>query len=125
MSVSRGALYMTASALGFSVMSVLVKLVSARLPTGEIVLARAAITLVLSYAMVKRANLSPWGSRRTALVMRGVVGFGGLSGYYLALALLPLGEATSLQHTTPLLTALLAWWVLREPVGWSTAFAIV
>ena len=35
---------------------------SVRLPTGEIVLARAVVTLGLSYAMVRRAELSPWGN---------------------------------------------------------------
>ena len=72
--LSRGVLYMAASALGFSAMSLLVKVTSARLPTGEIVLARAVITLALSYVMVARARLpppAPWGTRRAGLVLRG------------------------------------------------------
>jgi len=121
---SRGLLYMAASALGFSAMSVLVKITSVRLPTGEIVLARALVTLALSYVMVRRAELAPWGNERGRLVVRGVVGFGGLTCYYAALAHLPLAEATTIQNTTPLLTALLAWWILHERVGWSTAIAI-
>ncbi|MGE0867257.1 MAG: DMT family transporter [Kofleriaceae bacterium] len=115
---------MVGSAFGFSVMSLLVKLASTRLPMGEIVLARGGVTLVLSYVLVVRAGLSPWGTDRRRLMFRGVLGFGGLTGYYLALALLPLAEATTLQHTTPLLTAVLAWWVLREPIGWPTVFAL-
>lgn len=116
---------MAASALGFSVMSVLVKLASQRLPTAEIVLARAVVTLVVSYAMVVRADLHPWGTNKRGLVFRGLLGFGGLTFYYLALAHLPLADATTIQNTTPLLTAVLAWWILREPIGWSTAFALV
>ena len=115
---------MAASALGFSAMSVLVKLASTRLPTGEIVFARALVTLALSYAMVRRAGLSPWGHERGALMLRGLLGFGGLTGYYLALVHLPLADATTIQNTTPLLTALLAWWLLDEAIGWSTAIAI-
>lgn len=121
---SRGLLYMTASALGFSGMSVLVKIASPRMPTGQLVFARAVVTLVLSYVLVKQAGLSPWGTQKRGLVLRGVLGFCGLTFYYAALAHLPLADATTIQNTTPLLTALLAWWVLREPVGWSTAFAI-
>src|SRR4051812_11944037 len=101
---------MAASAFGFSCMALLVKLASARLPTGEIVFARALITLVLSYVMVRRAGLSPWGNDRTALALRGVLGFGGLTGYYIALAHLPLADATTIQNATPVTTALLAWW---------------
>lgn len=124
MKLSRGVLYMVASALGFSAMSVLVKVATTRLPTGEIVLARAVVTLVLSYLMVRRADLSPWGTNHAGLALRGVLGFGGLTLYYLALAHLPLADATTLHNTTPLLTAVLAWWILREAIGWSTAIAI-
>jgi drug/metabolite transporter (DMT)-like permease len=122
--LSRGVLYMIASAFGFSAMAMLVKLASPRLPTGEIVFARALVTLVLSYAMVKRAGLAPWGHRRGALVFRGLLGFGGLTFYYLAIAHLPLADATVLQNATPLITAVLAWWLLDEQIGWPTAFAI-
>jgi drug/metabolite transporter (DMT)-like permease len=121
---SRGVLYMTLSALGFSTMSVLVKSVSERLPTGEIVLTRGVLTLVISYWMVRRAGLSPWGLQRGRLVVRGLLGFGALGCYYLALAHLPLADATTLHYMQPLVTALLAWWLLGERVGWAAAFAI-
>ncbi|MEJ7598725.1 MAG: DMT family transporter [Kofleriaceae bacterium] len=124
MAVSRGVLYMAASALGFSCMSLLVKVASPRMPTGQLVLARAIVTLVLSYMMVRRAEVSVWGTHRARLVLRGVFGFLGLTFYYVAIAHLPLADATTIQQTTPVVTALLAWWLLREPVGWSTAFAI-
>ncbi|HUS32285.1 MAG TPA: DMT family transporter [Kofleriaceae bacterium] len=127
---SRGVLYMTLSALGFSVMSVLVKLAAPRLPTGEIVLARALMTLVLSYVMVKRAvgsdgkPLSPWGVQRGKLVFRGLLGFSALGCYYIALARLPLADATTLHYIQPLITGVLAWWILDEKIGWAAAFAI-
>ncbi len=125
---SRGVLYMAASALGFSGMSLLVKVASPRLPTGEIVLARALVTLVASYLMVVRVELpggaSIWGNERGRLMFRGVLGFGGLTCYYVAIRQLPLADATTIQNTTPLVTALLAWWLLRERVGWSAAVAI-
>ncbi len=121
---SRGVAYMAASALGFSAMSLLVKIASARLPTGEIVLTRAIVTLVLSWMMLRRVEISPWGIKKGALVFRGLLGFGGLTGYYISLAHLPLADATTIQSVTPLITAVLAWWILRESVGWSTAIAI-
>ncbi len=121
---SRAVTYMATSALGFSAMSVMVKVVSTRLPTGEIVFARAIVTLVLSYVMVRRADLSPWGTQRRRLMVRGLLGFCALGCYYFSLARLPLADATTLQNTTPLVTALLAWWLLGERVGKGTAFAI-
>ncbi|HET9625899.1 MAG TPA: DMT family transporter [Kofleriaceae bacterium] len=124
MKLSRGVLYMAASALGFSIMGLLVKVASRRLPTGEIVFARALVTLSLSYVMVRRHGLSPWGHRRAPLMVRGALGFCGLTAYYVAIARLPLADATALQNSTPLLTAVLAWWLLDEPIGWPTAGAL-
>jgi drug/metabolite transporter (DMT)-like permease len=122
--LSRGVLYMATSAFGFSGMTLLVKLASPRLPTGEIVFARVLVTLVLSYGMLRHEGLSPWGNARSALVLRGLFGFGGLSGYYVAIAYLPLADATTIQNSAPLITAMLAWWLLDEHIGWSTAIAI-
>jgi drug/metabolite transporter (DMT)-like permease len=51
--------------------------------------------------------------------------FGGLAGYYGAIALLPIADAATIQQIVPVLTALLAWWLLDEKVGWSTVFALV
>jgi drug/metabolite transporter (DMT)-like permease len=121
---SRGVLFMILSALGFSIMSLLVKIASPRLPTGEIVLGRAVMTLAISYVMVRRANLSPWGNQRGKLVVRGLLGFGALAFYYVALARLPLADATTLHYTQPLVTSVLAWWLLGEKVGWAAAFAL-
>ncbi len=116
---------MLASALGFAIMSLLVKLTSQRLPTGEIVLARAVVTLVASYVMVRRAGVGLWGTNRRGLLFRGGLGFCGLSLYYLSLAHLPLADATTIQNTTPLLVTVLAWFVLKESIGWATAGALV
>jgi len=121
---ARGVLYMAASAFAFSVMSMLVKVASARLPTGELVVARGVITLVLSYAMVVHAGLYPWGNERRKLALRGGLGFLALTAYYVAVVRLPLADATALQQTIPLITAVLGWLVLGERVGRATAFAL-
>jgi drug/metabolite transporter (DMT)-like permease len=124
-SSSRAAYYMVASAFGFAAMAMLVKVAARRgIPTGEVVLVRAVVTLIASFVMVRRAGLSLWGTQRGKLVMRGIYGFGGLSFYYLSLAHLPLADATVIQNATPLIVSVLAWLVLGESVGWPTAGAI-
>jgi drug/metabolite transporter (DMT)-like permease len=122
--LSRGVLYLAASALCFSMMGLLVQVAAARLPTGEIVFARVLITLVLSYAMLRREGIYPWGNEVMPLALRGLLGFGGMTGYYLALTHLPLADATTIQNATPLIIAGLAWWLLGERIGWSTVVAI-
>jgi drug/metabolite transporter (DMT)-like permease len=116
---------MAASALFFSGMSALVKAAGARLPPQEIVLVRVLITLVLSWWLVRRAGLSPWGTRRGALVLRGLFGFTALACYYWTLTRLPLAEATTIHHMAPLFTAIGAWLLLGETAGIAAIAAIL
>lgn len=109
---------MVISALCFSVMSVLVKLAGRTLDSPVIVLARAAVALILSWAGLRRLGISPWSApRRDLLILRGVLGFLGLSCFFYALTHLPLGDATVIMYINPMFVALLAAVVLRERVG--------
>ncbi len=109
-----GIRYMLASAFFFSLMSLFVKAAGHGLPSQEIVLARGVVTLVLSYWLVRRARVSPWGNRRWILLLRGLLGFAALSCFYFALTRLPIAEATVFHFTNPLWTAFLAAFFLRE-----------
>lgn len=113
------------AALAFSAMAVLVKLALVTLPLGEVVFARGVVTLLVSYAMCRAAGLRPMQRASVRLLSRGLLGFAGLTCYYGSLALLPLAEATTIHHVTPLLTAVLGVWLIREPVARTTGLAIV
>ena len=108
---------MLSSAVSFSLMGVCVKAVGGRIPVAEVVLARSAVSLLLSIVMLRQAQLNPWGHRRVLLVLRGVIGTGALLCVFAALAQLPLAAATVLQYLQPTFTALLAWLLLGERVG--------
>lgn len=117
---------MLLSALGFALMAACVKLVAARgIPLLEIVAARSLVSLAISYADVRRKRLSPWGTHRGLLAARGVVGALALICVYYAVTRLPLAEATLLQYTHPVFTALLGWIALREGIARSTVICIV
>ncbi len=105
---------MALAAFFFSLMSLQVKLVGTRLPNQEIVLVRSLLTLVLTLAALWRAGVSPWGRARGLLILRGLTGFGALSCFFYSVTHLPLAEATVIQFTNPVLTALLASLFLRE-----------
>jgi drug/metabolite transporter (DMT)-like permease len=112
--MQQGPLLMVPSAFAFSVMTVLVKLAGERIPSQEIVAARALVSLVLSWSLLRRAGVSPWGHNRALLWIRGGLGFAGLSCVYGAVTHLPLAEATVLQYLYPPMTALLAGIFLGE-----------
>ena len=116
---------MLASAFCFSLMGVCVKLLHGRIPVAEVVLARGVVSLALSWWLLRRAGVSPWGKRRWLLIWRGAIGTAALLCVYQALAVLPLGSATVLQYSYPTLTALLAWLSLGEPIGKRVLLAVL
>ena len=109
--------WMLLSALAFSLMVVGVKQVGDRLPIAEVVLARALVSLALSYGMARRIGVNPWGRQRGLLLLRGLVGSAALFCVYAAVVHLPLAAATVLQYLYPTFTALLAWLLLGERLG--------
>ncbi|MFO8236712.1 MAG: DMT family transporter [Prochlorococcaceae cyanobacterium] len=108
---------MLLSALSFSLMGICVKQVGSRIPAAEVVMARALVSLALSWWLLRRAGIRPWGRRRGLLIWRGAIGSVALLCVYVALSTLPLASATVLQYLYPTFTALLAWLVLGERIG--------
>jgi len=113
----RGALLIAAAALAFSLMTVFVKLAGQRLPSQEVVLARALVSLVLSWLLLRRRGLSPWGTHRGLLFLRGLLGGLALACVFYSVTVLPLADATVLQYLYPTFTALLAALILGERAG--------
>lgn len=105
---------MVAAAFFFSLMSLFVKLAGRRLPTPEIVLGRSVVMLVVSYALVRRAGLRPWGRRKGLLLLRGLLGFTALLCFFYAVTKLPLADVTVIHFTNPVFTAVIASLVLGE-----------
>lgn len=105
------------AALCFSVMSVLVKQAGKELPVEMLVLARGVVTLVISYLLVRRRGLSPWGHDKPRLLLRGLLGLGGLGSFFYAITSLPLADVTVIHYLNPVITALLAGLLLREAIG--------
>ena len=110
---------MAAGAFFFSVMSALVKVAGARYPTMQVVWVRSLVVLVISWGMLRSRGQSVHGRERGLLVLRGLLGFGGLSCFYYGVIHLPLAEATVIQYTNPVWTGFIAALVLGEWIGWS------
>lgn len=115
-SIPRGLWYMAVGAFFFAFMSALVKLAGVRLPTMEVVLARSVVVLAISWISLRAAEIPVWGRRRGLLLLRGVLGFVALSAFYYAVIHLPLADATVIQYTNPIFTAVLAALVIGEGI---------
>ena len=116
---------MLVGTLFFSVMSVFAKLAGERLPTMELVLARVIVTLIMSWWVIKRIGIDPWGNNKKLLLLRGFAGFMGLSCYFYAIAHLPLADATVIQFCNPMLAALIAVFALKEQLRMVDVLAAV
>jgi len=117
--------YMLLSALGFALMAACVKSAHGLgIPVLEIVAARAIVSVIISYADIRRKKLSPWGTNKPWLVARGAVGALALIMVYYAVTTLPLAVATILQYLHPVFTAILAFIFLKERIQYSTMICI-
>lgn len=105
---------MALAAFFFSLMSLLVKIAGQRLPSSELVMGRSVVSLVISWIMLRRARVAPWGRRKGLLAVRGLVGFGSLLCFFYAIPRLPLADVTTIQFTNPVFTALVAAVFIRE-----------
>ena len=121
----RGVLWMLAAALGFSVMSLLVKVASASFPTMELVFARSAFMTVVTVGALRLQRASPLGADRRTLLARAAVGATSLSLFYFGIGRLPLGDAVTVQYTAPVWTALTAAVLLGERVRPAVAASAV
>ena len=116
---------MVLSALGFALMGACVKVLGTRsFPVLQIIAFRAAISLILSLAIVLRKDIPILGQQRLWLLARGIVGFLALLCVYYSVVHLPLAEATILQYVHPIFTLLIALLFLGERIHSHTVICI-
>lgn len=111
--MSYGVRMMIWAGLTFAAMNVAVKLLP-NIPSSEIVFFRAAVSLVLSAYFVRRKKISFWGKNRKVLLLRGLFGTTALMLFFYTLQVLPLASAMVIHYLSPIFTALIAHFFLKE-----------
>lgn len=122
--MSNGIVLMALATLCFSLLSVCVKYIP-YIPAHELILFRGLITLVLSYAHVKKLKLSPWGNNKKLLIARGFWGTAALTCFFIAVQRIPLATAATLQYSAPIFTAIFGIFILKEKVKTTQWFLIL
>ncbi|KAL5038360.1 hypothetical protein RTP6_005684 [Batrachochytrium dendrobatidis] len=113
-----GLVIMALSALGFSIMSVLVKMAGRTFPSTEVVFARSMFQLIAGVIGCAIVKVAPWGPptvNRWLLIGRGMAGAMGLGFYFFTIINMPLGDGTTLFFIGPAFTAVAAYLFLNEP----------
>jgi len=116
---SRGALWMIASGVGFSVMAVAIKLLGHRLDSFQIAFFRVLIGFLAILPFVAGASRETLQTRHLGVhFVRGVFGLTAMYCSYFAIARIPLADYTALSFTKPLFATVLAIVILGEVVRW-------
>lgn len=113
-SIDPGVLFMLISTLFSAVNGALAKMLSEELSALEIVFFRSLIGMVLILIMLKHTPPSLGGGRPWRLLLRGLLGFSAMILFFYTITTIPLGEAITLNKTSPLFVAVLAFFLLKE-----------
>ncbi len=112
---------MAGSSLFFSLMSALVKdLSAAGIPSQEIVFFRASINCVIAALWMKAAGETFFPPMKRLLVVRGLAGFLAVTCLFYTLGKLPLPVASLLNWSSPLWVILFSWMLIGERTGRKT-----
>ena len=101
----------------FVLMKVFVKMIP-HIPPIEIILFRSVVSLILSVAILKRQKISVWGNDKMTLLFRGISGAIALSLFFWLLQQVPLAAASTLQYISPIFSAILGIFILKEKMKW-------
>lgn len=113
----RGFIWITLSTFAFMSMVMIVRYLSDRFNTGELAFWRAFLGLALLAPIFIRSGGALVRTNRFSLhLLRNVMHFVGVAGWFYAISRMNLSTGMSLQFTVPLFTILLAILFLREKV---------
>lgn len=122
----RGALMMTAAMAFFAIEDTLVKLLTARLPPGEIIsmIGLGGTTILVCWLLISGQPVLVPVMRTRAAMLRLGFEIGGTLLFVSSLALIPVTTASAVIQATPLVVAMGGAVFLAQPVGWRRWSAI-
>ena len=123
---ARGPLFMVLAALGWAVMTLLVRMLSADFSTFELLFFRNVVGIAVIVPLVLRTGLGALRTQRLGLhTLRTLLAYLGMLGLFYGIAHIPLSDVVALSFTQPIFIALMAPLLLHEVVGlarWRATF---
>jgi drug/metabolite transporter (DMT)-like permease len=116
---------MLLSALISALNGALTKILAEDIPALEIVFFRNFIGIFLILYALKHTPPKLHGGKFHLLFMRGFFGFSAMILFFYTIAVIPLGEAITLNKTSPFFVTILAYLLLREELSRRTAVALL
>jgi len=123
--LDRGVLYMLLASALFSVMGAFAKLASEHMSSLEIVFFRNVFGVMIVGIAILNKPMKHKGGKPFLLFFRGLMGFVALLAFFYNIAHISLADAMTFSKTSPIFTALFAWFFLKERLsfsGWVAVF---
>jgi len=115
--LNKGVKYMLIASFTFAIMGAFAKLASQSMSSLEVVFFRnIAGVILIGYAVYKNP-LKQVGGKPLLLFFRGFMGFVALLAFFYNIAHISLGDAMTYSKTSPIFTALFAFFFLKEELG--------
>ncbi len=115
--IDKGVIFMFFAALLSAVNGALAKMLSADMSALEIVFFRNIFGVFFILVMLYHTRPSLPGGNIKLLIWRGLFGFTAMLFFFYTITKIPLGEAITLNKTSPLFVSILAFFLLREKLS--------
>ena len=123
--VDKGVLFMLGSALISALNGALTKILSHDISALEIVFFRNIIGVFIILYALKHTAPKLTGGKIYMLFIRGLFGFMAMILFFYTITVIPLGEAITLNKTSPFFVTILAYFLLHEHLSKRTMFALL
>ncbi len=122
--MNRGVLFMLVSSFSFAIDGAFAKVLSQDFDSVEVVFFRNGLTMCLMAATFLRKPLKQVGGKPWLLLFRALIGFFSMLVFFYNIAHIPLADAMTFSRTAPIFTAILAFFFLKEHIGWKGWVAV-
>ena len=122
--MNRGVLFMLVSSFSFAIDGAFAKVLSQDFDSVEVVFFRNGLTMCLMAATFLRKPLKQVGVKPWLLLFRALIGFFSMLVFFYNIAHIPLADAMTFSRTAPIFTAILAFFFLKEHIGWKGWVAV-
>lgn len=99
----------------FGLMNLFVKFLP-HIPAVEIILFRSIVSFVICIVLLKQQRIPLFGTKKSLLILRGLVGAAALILYFITLQKIPLASAVTLHFLSPIFTTVLGIFIVKEKV---------
>lgn len=120
-----GVKYMLFASFCFAIMGAFAKELSQHMSSLEVVFFRNIIGVVLVSLSLWRVPVKNAGGKPFLLLFRGMMGFLALLTFFYNIAHISLADAMTFSRTSPIFTALLAFWLLDEKLDFKDIIALI